>query len=72
LPSTSVEPKLPRAAGPLSSAVIDTLERGRPALHARPFDVPLSEADPFGLDLQMALYVCYELHYRGFAGVNPR
>jgi heme oxygenase-like protein len=72
LPSTYVEPKLPRAVGPLSSAVIEILRRGRPALHARPFDVPLSEADPFGLDLQMALYVCYELHYRGFAGVNPR
>jgi Iron-containing redox enzyme len=72
LPSTSVEPTLPRAIGPLSSAVIDTLARGRPALHARPIDVPLCEADPYGLDLQLSLYVCYELHYRGFAGVNPR
>src|SRR4051812_31196381 len=72
LPSTSVEPKLPRAVGPLSSAVIETLSRGRPALHARPIDIPLCEADPYGLDLQLALYVCYELHYRGFAGVNPR
>ena len=72
LPSTSVEPKLPRAIGPLSSTVIDTLQRGRPALHTRPIDVPLCEADPYGLDLQLALYVCYELHYRGFAGVNPR
>jgi hypothetical protein len=72
LPSTSVEPKLPRAIGPLSSAVIDSLQRGTPALHARHIDVPLCEADPYGLDLQLALYVCYELHYRGFAGVNPR
>jgi len=72
LPSTSVEPKLPRAVGPLSSAIIDTLTRGRPALHARPIDVPLCEADPYGLDLQLALYVCYELHYRGFDGVSPR
>src|SRR5581483_10773258 len=23
-------------------------------------------------DLQLALYVCYELHYRGFAGVDER
>jgi hypothetical protein len=52
--------------------VIDTLQRGRAALHARPIDVPLCEADPYGLDLQLALAVCYELHYRGFAGVNPR
>jgi hypothetical protein len=72
LPSTSVEPILPRAIGPLSSAVIDTLQRGRAALHARPIDVPLCEADPYGLDLQLALAVCYELHYRGFAGVSPR
>lgn len=71
LPSTYVEPKLPRAVGPLSSAVIDLLQRGRAALHARPVNVPLAEADPYGLDLQLALYVCYELHYRGFAGVNP-
>ena len=71
LPSTSVEPTLPRAIGPLSSAVIDSLQRVRPALHARPIDVPVSEADPYGLDLQLALYVCYELHYRGFAGVDP-
>ena len=72
LPSTSVEPTLPRAIGPLSSAVIDTLQRGRAALHARPIDVPLCEADPYGLDVQLALAVCYELHYRGFAGINPR
>lgn len=72
LPSTSVEPALPRPAGPLSAAVIDTLTRGRPGLHARPIDVPLCEADSSGLDLQLALFVCYELHYRGFAGVNPR
>ena len=71
LPSTSVEPTLPRAVGPLSSAVIDTLRRGMPALHMRPLDVPICEADPYGLDLQLSLYVCYELHYRGFAGVNP-
>ena len=41
-------------------------------MHARPIEVPVSEADPYGLDLQLALYVCYELHYRGFAGVDPR
>jgi hypothetical protein len=71
LPSTSVEPKLPHAVGPLSSAIIEAL-RGRPTLHDRPIDVPLYEADPYGLDLQLALYICYELHYRGFDGVNPR
>src|SRR6202022_776613 len=29
------------------------------------------DSDPNGLDLQLALYICYELHYRGFAGVDP-
>jgi Iron-containing redox enzyme len=72
LPSTSLEPALPRPVGPLSAAVIDTLARVRPGLHARPIDVPLWETDSYGLDLQLALFVCYELHYRGFAGVNPR
>ena len=72
LPSTVVEPTLPRAVGPLSAAVLSILRSGRPALHSRPLEVPVSEADPYGLDLQLALYVCYELHYRGFEGVNPR
>ena len=29
----------------------------------------VEQADPYGEDLQLALYCCYELHYRGFAGV---
>jgi hypothetical protein len=72
LPSTFVEPVLPRAVGPLSASILEILHNGRPALHARPIDVPICEADPYGLDLQLALYVCYELHYRGFAGVSAR
>ncbi|MEE6310747.1 iron-containing redox enzyme family protein [Plantactinospora veratri] len=28
-------------------------------------------ADPFGDDLQLALHLCYELHYRGFVDVDP-
>jgi hypothetical protein len=38
--------------------------RGEPAVRADP-----AQADPHGDDLQLALYCCYELHYRGFAGV---
>src|SRR5690349_25067918 len=56
-------PPLPRSRGPLSSAVLAAL-RGEPPLRADPAD-----ADPYGDDLQLALYCCYELHYRGFAGV---
>jgi hypothetical protein len=72
LPSTYFGPDLPHAVGPLSATILDVLRRSRPALHARPIDVPVSEADPYGLDVQLSLYVCYELHYRGFAEVNPR
>jgi hypothetical protein len=72
LPSTAVDPTLPHAVGPLSATVLDILRSGRPALHARPIDGPVCEADPYGLDLQLTLYVCYELHYRGFDGVDPR
>jgi Iron-containing redox enzyme len=72
LPSTYVEPVLPAAVGPVSATIVDVLQRGRAALHARRIDLPVCDADPFGLDLQLSLYICYELHYRGFAGVNPR
>jgi heme oxygenase-like protein len=69
LASTSVEPPLPRSQGPLSAAVLEMLI-GDPARRAVT-DVPVRDCDPFGIDLQLALYVCYELHYRGFAGVDP-
>lgn len=72
LPSTFVEPALPQSVGPLSATILDVLRDSRPALHSRPIDVPVREADPYGLDLHLALYVCYELHYRGFADVSPR
>lgn len=72
LPSTLVEPALPRAVGPVSATILDTIAHQRPGLHVQPIDVPINEADPYGLDLQLALYVCYELHYRGFGSVNPR
>jgi hypothetical protein len=35
-----------------------------------PIEAAVRDSDPFGLDVQLALYVCYELHYRGFAGVD--
>ncbi|WP_156686461.1 iron-containing redox enzyme family protein [Mycobacterium sp. Marseille-P9652] len=66
-----LEPALPAAHGPLSTAV-------RRALAGPPGRDPLTrigasvrDSDPYGLDLQLALSMCYELHYRGFAGVDP-
>lgn len=63
------EPRLPVGCGPLSATVCGLL-RG-PAGAAHEVIIPTTDADPYGRDLQLALYVCYELHYRGFAGVDP-
>ncbi|MFJ9060350.1 iron-containing redox enzyme family protein [Streptomyces sp. NPDC102409] len=60
-------PSLPQARGVLSAGVTHYL-RGDGAL---PDPGAAGTADPYGEDLQLALYVCYELHYRGFAGVRP-
>jgi hypothetical protein len=62
-------PALPRPRGPRSQFVLDHLRRGRP-LHA---PLPAAVDDPLdGDDTQLALYACYELHYRSFAGVDDR
>ncbi|MBK3564844.1 iron-containing redox enzyme family protein [Streptomyces sp. MBT62] len=63
---TSPEPPLPIARGPISAAIIEYL-RGTGPL---PDGSSVSAAPPLRDDLQLALYVCYELHYRGFAGVD--
>ncbi|MCS0605445.1 iron-containing redox enzyme family protein [Streptomyces sp. LP11] len=60
-------PRLPVPRGPLSEAVTGCLRAAGPL--PRPEDA--ETADPYGDDLHLALYVCYELHYRGFAGVSP-
>lgn len=60
-------PELPAPRGPLSTALTAYL-RGTGPL---PATSGARAADPYGDDLQLALYVCYELHYRGFAGVRP-
>lgn len=66
LSSTAREVALPGARGPLSERLIDALRTGRdPGLPAG-----VADADPYGDDLHIALYVAYELHYAGFAGVD--
>ena len=62
------EPRLPEARGPLSEAVLGVLA-GPPGPKAFAPDPAL--ADPCGDDLQLALYSCFELHYRSFEGVDP-
>ncbi|MDT5173258.1 MAG: hypothetical protein QOG37_509 [Mycobacterium sp.] len=67
----TLEPALPASRGPVSAAVIDRLAE-RPPVHGLvPVEAAVLDSDPWGIDVQLALYVCYELHYRGFAGVDP-
>src|SRR4051794_29843997 len=61
-------PPLPSARGAASALVLDALRREPHVLaplHRAPADDPIGDDD-----LQLALYVCYELHYRGFDGVD--
>ncbi|MFD1813638.1 iron-containing redox enzyme family protein [Rhodococcus gannanensis] len=60
---------LPMPRGPVSCRVIATLADG--SAGSMRADSGLGHADPLGGDLQLALHVCYELHYRGFVGVDP-
>ena len=63
----SARPPLPEARGPLSATLRDVL-RGEPA-DTR--DLPtFPDADVWSDDIQLALYICYELHYRGFHDVD--
>ncbi len=63
-----VPPPLPTARGPLTTALFAVL-RG----DDRHLLVPTAGADPLtDDDRHLALYACYELHYRGFAGVDDR
>ena len=59
---------VPRPRGTLTAALLDALRRPvhelAPVVVAAPDD-PLADDD-----LQLALYLCYELHYRGLPGVD--
>ncbi|WP_424216075.1 iron-containing redox enzyme family protein (plasmid) [Streptomyces sp. BI20] len=66
-------PRLPAPdRGPLTDAVRGALPSHDPRRRARLLDTVVRSApaaDPWGEDLQTALYTLYELHYRGFDGV---
>jgi len=66
----SLEPSLPAARGPLSMAVLDLLTERAPRNHLNRIEASVLDSDPYGIDVQLTLYVSYELHYRGFAGVD--
>ena len=61
---------LPEGRGPLSAAVIASLTR--PAMPGELPARPHPSVDPVtDDDFQLALWICYELHYRGFDGIDP-
>lgn len=67
---TMVQPVLPEPRGPISLSVVELLAERAPLRYLTKVETSLADADPEGIDLQLALYLCYELHYRGFAGVD--
>ena len=70
LAPTALQPRLPAARGPLSLAVLDLLTERAPRAHLNRIEASVGDSDPYGIDVQLSLYVCYELHYRGFADVD--
>jgi hypothetical protein len=61
--------QLPEGRGPLSRAVVRTLN----GADADVLALPVAADDPIAADdLQLALWICYELHYRGFHDVDDR
>ena len=67
-PEPASSPRLPAPRGEVSEAILRALGRAPGVCETPIVDVQ----DPLGDDdLHLALYTCYELHYRGFAGVDP-
>jgi Iron-containing redox enzyme len=64
-----IPPELPTPRGPLSEALIAGL---RDAPHEIAPPASETAGGVFGEDFQLALYLLYELHYRGFAAVDER
>ena len=52
-------------------SVVNLLSERAPRNRLDRIEAPIGDCDPYGIDVQLSLYVCYELHYRGFAGVDP-
>jgi hypothetical protein len=62
---------LPQPRGPLSTRLFAAL-RSAPGAALEPLNETARPADPIGdEDLQISLYVCYELHYADLQDVDP-
>jgi hypothetical protein len=62
-------PRRPTARGPLSAFLFEHLVE---PVHDLPTAPPAADDPLDGEDAALALYCCYELHYRGFDGVDER
>jgi Iron-containing redox enzyme len=61
-------PRLPSPRGPIGEQLTRELRREPHAVTSP----PVQSTDPLAdEDLQLSLYIAYELHYRGFDGVHP-
>lgn len=60
---------LPDPRGPITAELFDALRSDDPTRLPRATDVPPAEYPITDDDLQLALWACYELHYRGFEDV---
>jgi hypothetical protein len=65
-------PALPSPRGPLSAELIELLRTAPDGQRAEGLSAALPGDGVFGEDFQLSLYLLYELHYRGFAGVDER
>ncbi|CAB4946128.1 unannotated protein [freshwater metagenome] len=61
---------LPTARGPLGEGLLHALREDPGTVSAIAADVDVPRETLADEDLQLALYLCYELHYRGLPGVD--
>ena len=66
-PARDVRPPLPSPRGSLTEFLLSHLQRPP---HELPPCPPVDDDALAGDDFHLALYLCYELHYRSFAGVD--
>ena len=60
-------PPLPQPRGPVSAFLLEHLQQ---PVHSLPRPPEVDDDPLWGEDSALALYCCYELHYRGLAGVD--
>ncbi|MEU4805638.1 iron-containing redox enzyme family protein [Actinosynnema sp. NPDC023587] len=61
--------RLPQPRGPLSATLVETLRRSQDGVQPGPDDARTADV-LHDHDLQLSLWMCYELHYRGFDDVD--